>query len=216
MVNKISKRVFIKELSEFFYWKAVKLFERGLKNDHYEYFYTTYFQLSKEYYDNKAILDIGCGPRGSLEWAERTKERIGLDPLADKYLNLGAYKHKLTYIKGYSENIPFADNHFDVLCSFNSLDHVKDIPKTCCEIKRVLKPGGIFLLIVDIHSIPTITEPQKTNWSIISDFFSEFEIVNEKHLERKVKTRIYSNLRANQQVSLNKKYGVLSAMLKKL
>ena len=30
--------------------------------------------------------DIGCGPRGSLEWATMAAERVGLDPPVNKYL----------------------------------------------------------------------------------------------------------------------------------
>jgi len=54
-------------------------------------------------------LDIGCGPRGSLEWADMTKERYGLDPLANEYLKLGADKHKMKYVASGAEKIPFED-----------------------------------------------------------------------------------------------------------
>jgi len=45
-----------------------------------------YFGLSKDFYKGKKILDIGCGPRGSLEWADMTLERVGLDPPGRKIL----------------------------------------------------------------------------------------------------------------------------------
>ena len=50
-------------------------------NYHYEYFYTEHFHLAKEDFTGKRILDIGCGPRGSLEWADNALVRIGIDPL---------------------------------------------------------------------------------------------------------------------------------------
>jgi 2-polyprenyl-3-methyl-5-hydroxy-6-metoxy-1,4-benzoquinol methylase len=59
-------------------------------NEHYAYFFTEHFGIDREFYAGKRILDIGCGPRGSLEWADEAAERVGADPLADEYLKLGA------------------------------------------------------------------------------------------------------------------------------
>lgn len=206
----------IKEFFELSYWKFVKYRDRQLGNAHYKHFFTKYFSLDEAFYDDKKILDIGCGPRGSLEWAYMTKERIGLDPLANKYLKMGAQEHKMNYVKGYVEDIPFSDNYFDVISSFNSLDHVENLALACNEIKRTLKVGGIFLLLVDIHNYKTLTEPQKLNWDFIKDYFSDFEIIEESHLESVIRNRIYSNLRARKKiVSEKKSNGVLVAKLKK-
>ena len=87
--------------------------ERVLDNSHYPKFFTTHFGLTKNYYEDKRILDIGCGPRGSLEWADMALERIGLDPLADIYLANGANKHKMTYVNGRVESMSFDDDSFD-------------------------------------------------------------------------------------------------------
>ncbi|NIQ15431.1 MAG: hypothetical protein GTO02_13850, partial [Candidatus Dadabacteria bacterium] len=54
---------------EFAYWEERKKAEGILGNQHYEYFYTLHFNLNAISYNRKSILDIGCGPRGSLEWA---------------------------------------------------------------------------------------------------------------------------------------------------
>ncbi|MFA5245293.1 MAG: class I SAM-dependent methyltransferase [Pedobacter sp.] len=205
-----------KEIFELGYWKIVKLFSENLnKNSHYKYFYTSYFSIPEEFYSGKSILDIGCGPRGSLEWADGAKERIGLDPLADQYLKMGAKNHKMTYVKAYVENIPFPDKYFDVICSFNSLDHVNDIKAACEEIKRTLKENGLFLLLVDIHTLPTLTEPQTMNWDFIRDYFPDFEILEEKHLERTKTYRMYTNVKNNKPVSNGATRGVLIAKLKK-
>lgn len=206
-----------KEFVEISYWKLKKLKEGTLSNWHYKDFYTSYFSIDESFYNNKIILDIGCGPRGSLEWADMTKERFGLDPLTDKYLKLGANKHKMTYVKAYSENMPFADNFFDVTCSFNSLDHVEDVDKTCKEIKRTLKTGGIFLLIVDIHAYPTPTEPQSLKWDFLKTHFNDFEILTEEHYKAGETGKIYANARNRTPIDNNKpKTGLLVAKLRKV
>ena len=205
-----------KEFFELCYWKTVKLFSKSLtKNSHYKYFYTDNFSIPEEFYKDKTILDIGCGPRGSLEWADMAKERIGMDPLAEQYLKMGAKEHKMSYVKAYVENIPFPDNYFDVICSFNSLDHVENMKLACQEIKRTLKNDGLFLLLVDIHTMPTLTEPQTMNWNFIAEYFPEFEVLEEKHLERTETYKIYSNVRNSKPAKKEAITGVLTAKLKK-
>ena len=206
-----------KEFVEISYWRFKKFREGKLTNWHYEQFYTSYFDLEKPFYNNKSILDIGCGPRGSLEWADMAKDRIGLDPLSEKYLKLGADKHKMKYVNAYSENIPFDKTHFDVVCSFNSLDHVEDVKQTCNEIKRVLKPQGIFLLIVDVHAYPTPTEPQSLKWDFVKTHFNDFEILSENHYKISKPGKIYANARNKISVGTNKpKVGLLVAKLRKV
>ena len=208
-------RTYLKESGEIFYWKIKKIQEKRLTNAHYEYFYTEYFNLPKNFYKAKKILDIGCGPRGSLEWANMTSERIGLDPLADKYLRIGAKNHKMKYVKASSENIPFDDNYFDVVCSFNSIDHVEDLKLSCEEIKRVLKQGAVFLLIVDMYKKSQICEPQSIDWNFAKKYFSEFEIVEEHHFE-KYKNRIFKSIRNNikfDHQNTKERFGVLTAKL---
>ena len=114
-----------KEFNELNYWKKRKKEEGILSNNHFEYFYTTHFELDRCYYENKVILDIGCGPRGSLEWATMASRPIGLDPLANEYLCLGARQHRMEYVDAPSENIPLNDAECDAVFSFNSLDHVR-------------------------------------------------------------------------------------------
>lgn len=163
-----------KKYSELRYWKRKKKHEVELANSHYKFFYTAHFDLNDAFYKNKRILDIGCGPRGSLEWADMAEKRVGLDPLAKKYLKLGADRHKMEYVVGGSEMIPFPDHFFDVVCAFNSFDHVTDLQKTISEIKRVTKRGGWFLLIVEINHAPTSCEPHLIKPAVIHRFEPEF------------------------------------------
>jgi SAM-dependent methyltransferase len=149
----------IKESAELVYW-VERLREEGvLDNEHYLYFYTDLFGLNIEDYRGLRLLDVGCGPRGSLEWAGVAAERVGLDPLLDRYRLLGIDRHKMSYVHAPAEAIPFGNAHFDVVTSFNSLDHVDNIDCALQEISRVLKPNGRFLLITEANHAATVTEP---------------------------------------------------------
>lgn len=149
----------VKERAELAFWSEKAAEEGELGNDHYRYFYTEFFGLSVDDYRDKSILDIGCGPRGSLEWAEQASERVGLDSLVDEYRSLGIDRHKMRYIAATVEAIPYAAKRFDFVTCFNALDHVDDLLTALNEIHRVLQKDGTFLLIVEANHEPTVTEP---------------------------------------------------------
>ncbi|HEX6983252.1 MAG TPA: class I SAM-dependent methyltransferase [Balneolaceae bacterium] len=184
-----------KEYAELSYWKSQKSQEGNFSNDHYKFFYTQHFLLDDEFYSNKKILDIGCGPRGSLEWATMSERRVGLDPLAESYLKLGADKHQMEYYSSPSEKIPFEDAYFDVACAFNSLDHVSNVGESISEIKRVVKSKGLFLLLVEINHEPTNCEPHKFEADIVERFNPEFKCLNMK-VFKSVETGLYDSVKA--------------------
>ncbi len=173
-----------KARQEMAYWFERQQAEGELGNTHYKYFYTKHFGIDESCYSGKKVLDIGCGPRGSLEWAHMAQSRVGLDPLAHHYRTLGIGKHATQYVAGLSESIPFPDDHFDVVSAFNSLDHVENLDRTIDEIKRVLKPGGTFLLITDVNHKPTVCEPICFSWSVLDKFKDSFALVDDKRYER--------------------------------
>jgi ubiquinone/menaquinone biosynthesis C-methylase UbiE len=209
--------------AELAFWESRVRQQGVLTNDHFEYFYTAHFGLDKAFYQNKKILDIGCGPRGSLEWAPLARRRIGLDPLAESYRRLGTDRHSMEYVAGGAEQIPFPDACFDVVCSLNSLDHVDDLDKVVAEIIRVVASGGYFLLLTDIHRHPTVLEPVAYSWNVVARFLPALEVVEQSHFEYSVRSAegfgdIYQSLR--QAVPYNHadttdRYGILSARFRK-
>lgn len=42
-------------------------------------------------------------------------------------------------------NLPFADESFDAVVSFETIEHVNEVDHFLEEMKRVLKPGGLFI-----------------------------------------------------------------------
>jgi SAM-dependent methyltransferase len=64
----------------------------------------------------------------------------------------------LAKVKMDIHQIPFKENHFDVVLCNHVLEHVKDDIKAMSEIKRVLKPGGWAILQVPFFSpVPDVT-----------------------------------------------------------
>jgi SAM-dependent methyltransferase len=148
------------------YWNEKKKQEGSLSNDHYKIIYTTHANLTEEFYVGKKVLDIGCGPRGSLEWAVGSTA-VCVDPLAKEYGKLGANSHKMVYVHTGAEDLPFPDESFDIVTSINNLDHVSNVNTALSEISRVLKDEGTFLLYVDLRPYPTACEPRSFDFTLV-------------------------------------------------
>lgn len=49
--------------------------------------------------------------------------------------------------------LPFSEGHFDIVCAFDTLEHVKDDIKAAREILRVTKSGGT--IIITVPAVPS-------------------------------------------------------------
>jgi len=172
----------VKRLYELGYWRWRFFRERGLSS-FTSGIYTDVLRIDRSFYSGKRIIDIGCGPRGSLEWLEDASLRVGIDPLMPDYLKFGIKTHSARYVAATAENLPFAADSFDVVTSINSLDHVDDLNKTLDEIARVLTVDGRFIFLVEVHPEPTLSEPITIPWDLTSRLSNKFRIISEFHFE---------------------------------
>lgn len=103
--------------------------------------------------ESTRILEVGSGPHGIVFFLEKG-DRFAMDPLADYYhqaFSLLQAGSKAKPVCGRGENIPFPAVMFDLIISDNVLDHTMDPEAVIREIYRVLKPGGVLLLQVNVH-----------------------------------------------------------------
>jgi SAM-dependent methyltransferase len=76
---------------------------------------------------------------------------VGFEASSDRYLDSLLVARLLfadnglpsRLVQGYAECLPLADQSVDVVVSFQTLEHVADLPQTLREMRRILKPGGI-------------------------------------------------------------------------
>ncbi len=157
-------RKFLKETkqqSELLFWEQkFKVEGETPRTEYYRKFMMDMGGIENQsFFDNLICLDIGCGPRGSLTWLTNARAAIGLDPLADQYMQFGIKSHKMIYLCAPAEKIPLPSRYADVVFSMNSLDHVDNVIDVCSEIRRVLKPGGYFIGSLNLDEPPTLSEP---------------------------------------------------------
>ncbi|MFN6155899.1 class I SAM-dependent methyltransferase [Anabaena sp. AL09] len=118
------------------------------------------------------ILDLCCGSGQVTRFLVNFSENVtGLDasPLSIQRAQKNVPNAK--YIEAFAEDMPFADNLFDVVHTSAALHEMQSeqLPKIIKEVYRVLKPGGVFTL-VDFHS-PT----NPIFWPGLAVFFWLFE-----------------------------------------
>jgi SAM-dependent methyltransferase len=86
------------------------------------------------------------------------------------------------YLSVGAEEIPLVSDSVDVALSRNSLDHVRNPAAVVGEIRRLLRPGGTFILNVDLDHPATATEPHTFTLEKVRELLSAFEI--ERQIER--------------------------------
>ncbi|HJD39070.1 MAG TPA: methyltransferase domain-containing protein [Candidatus Blautia stercoripullorum] len=98
------------------------------------------------------ILELGCGD-GSL-WSQNreklpgnlslTLSDISQGMLRDAKRNLGGEDPRFDFQAFDCQNIPFSSETFDMIIADHVLFYCRDLDKALQEIKRVLKPEGVF------------------------------------------------------------------------
>ena len=98
------------------------------------------------------ILDAGCGTGGTTVELGRFGDVVGVD-LAWEALEPARGRGLASLARGSIEQLPFPDRTFDAATSFEVVYHlgVGSDSAALKEIRRVLKPGGVFLLRVPAH-----------------------------------------------------------------
>ena len=108
-----------------------------------------------------SILDIatGTGDLAILFAETSATEIIGLD-ISQGMLDIGKKKieaknlnSKIQMVLGDGENIPYPDNHFDVITVAYGVRNFENLEKGLTEILRTLKSGGQFIILET--SVPT-------------------------------------------------------------
>jgi len=95
------------------------------------------------------VLDVGCGTgllaaqAAAITGPDRV---VAIDPSIGM-LNEARARGAPLAVRGVGEALPFADHSFDVISMAYALRHVADLQRAFREFHRVLKPGGVALML---------------------------------------------------------------------
>ncbi len=119
-------------------------------NNHYGKFEHLHrYALASEFVEHKIVLDIACGEGyGTNLLSHKSKMIYGVDisneavtHAQEKYIN-----RNINFKLGSATQIPFENDFFDVVTSFETIEHLVEHEKMFSEIKRVLKKDGVLIL----------------------------------------------------------------------
>jgi 2-polyprenyl-3-methyl-5-hydroxy-6-metoxy-1,4-benzoquinol methylase len=110
------------------------------------------YNYARSYVIGKDVLDMGCGTGyGTALIADSCLSISGVD-ISDEAIAYAKEKYQhpnlayKTIHKVEDAPLPFADQKFDVVLSFQVIEHISDTRTYLTEIQRVLKPGGVFIV----------------------------------------------------------------------
>lgn len=93
------------------------------------------------------VLEIGCG-RGTLVHRLRAQglDVVGVETSATRIEESRALYAALPIEQISGTALPFQNEQFDLVLSFDVIEHIPDTERHLLEVRRVLKPGGSYLL----------------------------------------------------------------------
>lgn len=99
------------------------------------------------------ILDLGCGIGHLLSEIKKqnaTCTGVGVD-LNARIMSL--HIPGCQFIIADAAKLPFSDGYFDVVFALDILEHIPNIELTVAEIRRVLKPEGLLIVVGPTESV---------------------------------------------------------------
>jgi GT2 family glycosyltransferase/ubiquinone/menaquinone biosynthesis C-methylase UbiE len=135
------------------------------------------YALCLELVAGKSVLDIASGEGyGAALLASVAKSVTGvdIDATSVEHAKHLYYKPNLSFLVGSCESVPQPDNSFDVVTSFETIEHHGKHEEMLDEIKRVLKPGGT-LIISSPNRLTYSDEPgYKNPFHVKELYYDEF------------------------------------------
>ena len=152
-------------------------------NSHYEF---GNFEANRRFlegqninWENKKVLEIGCGSGSMTKFLhDLGAEIVGID-VSSKNLEVARNRFgksmENTFLKTNGARLNFKNNNFDIVLSFDVLEHIDDVATHLREVYRVLGDGGLYLfetpnklpsMLFDIFRYRSFTKNRKVHVSL--------------------------------------------------
>ena len=111
-----------------------------------------------EIHDRWTMLDIGCGGGATLKRLLKRSEGAkvyGIDISEEsvakaRRVNAKVLDKQVFVTQGSAEKLPYEDGKFDLVTAVETVYFWPNLPDCLKEVKRVMKPGGRFAIMVEV------------------------------------------------------------------
>ena len=107
------------------------------------------YAILKDIVKNKDVLDVACGEGyGSSFIAETARSVVGVDISDDiiRHASMTYRKSNLEFVKSNAIELDFTDASFDIVVSFETIEHLIEQAQMLAELKRVMRDDGILVI----------------------------------------------------------------------
>ncbi len=129
-----------------------------------------------------AVLDLGCGTGRLLDQMRAARPDamlIGLDRSDGMVRAAHRLRPHLHIARGAAEALPYADHSFDAVTTTVSFHHWSDKAAALAQVRRVLRPGGLFAL-TDV-SVDDLPDHPRRLWALARRSMDDMPSLAERH-----------------------------------
>lgn len=156
------------ELNNIYHQVPPDYWDNSYKNNVFQWLWHTIKfralrKITKDLKGGANILDVGCGSGFSIEKILSDNFNVyGIDTTDEVVAYARKMRPKYNFQVGYAEKLPFENSFFDAIFYLDVIEHLKDPLLSLKEAYRVLKPGGVIIILVVKERHPVF----KTIWWI--------------------------------------------------
>ena len=154
------------------------------------------YKIAEMLCTNKRVLDIACGEGYGTNLLSKFADKvvgIDIDEQTIVKAKLKYTSKNIEFFQGDTSNIPFPESTFDIIISFETIEHHDKHHEMIKELKRVLKPNGIVIISTPDKHIYTDLKETKNKFhikelykdefiSLIRSYFSNVSTLNQKFI----------------------------------
>ncbi len=110
--------------------------------------HTARYLYAAQFVQGALILDVGCGAGYGLDFlSRRSKMATGID-ISLSALSFARHRYggNFELSRQNATALGFKDETFDVVISFEMIEHLSRVEGFLADVRRVLKPGGVFIV----------------------------------------------------------------------
>ena len=111
------------------------------------YYHLKVYRFAAQFAADKDVLDVGCGTGyGTALLRATARSATGID-ISKQALRWARKQYpQVQFLEMNVEGMDFPDASFDFVFSSENFEHLRDHARHLAEVRRVLRPGGLFFL----------------------------------------------------------------------